>query len=127
MLSLKLSGSDRRAQQMRALICRLRVTAIALILAAASYTPSYPGDVLQDTWEVVSDPIGLSRSSKELSDSVQRTIIQLNQFEGVANSHVKERLEQIRSILHDAIGGTDEAIKKAMAAMRDIERQVNID
>jgi hypothetical protein len=85
------------------------------------------GTVLQDAWNVVSDPIGLQRSSGELSDSLQRTLIQLSSMESATNEHVAERLEQIRSILKDVIGGTDETIEKARKAMQDIESKVNLD
>jgi hypothetical protein len=73
--------------------------------------------------DFLSDPIGL----KKMSDSAERIMIQLQQLEGIANAHVRERLEQVRSILRDAINGSQEVIAKATQSMLDVEKQVNSD
>jgi hypothetical protein len=54
-------------------------------------------------------------------------MIQLQSLEGVTNAHVTERLEQIRSILRDAISGAEDAIKRATADMLALEAQINND
>lgn len=55
-------------------------------------------DVFTDLHGVVTDPFKLGQASRELSSSLERTMLQLQQLEGITNAHVQERLEQIRSI-----------------------------
>jgi hypothetical protein len=81
----------------------------------------------QEAWNVVTDPLKLGQSSQTLADSLDRTLIQLHQLESVANYDVKERLEQIRSILKDAIDGSDAVIATATRAMLEIEGRINED
>ena len=90
-------------------------------------SPAKAGNIFEDAYNVVTDPVGLRRSSATLSDSVERTLIQLKALEGVANSHVEQRLEQMRSILRDAIGGANEVIAAATDRMLSLEAQVNTD
>ena len=82
---------------------------------------------MQDAWGFATDPIGLDRSSKTLSDSIQRTLIQLQALEGVVNYDVQQRLEQIRSIIRDAINGTQAIIDDATSKMLTLEAQINSD
>jgi hypothetical protein len=82
---------------------------------------------VQEAWNVVTDPLKLRQSSQTLADSLDRTLIQLQQLEGVANYDVKERLEQIRSILKDAVDGSDAVIANATRAMLEIEGRINED
>jgi hypothetical protein len=70
------------------------------------------------------DPIGLDRASKTLSDSLQRTLIQLQALESQANYDAQQRLEQIRSIVEEVLKGTQEAIDDATAKMLTLEGQI---
>lgn len=81
----------------------------------------------QDVWGVVTDPLKLQKSSSTLSDSVERSLIELKALEGTTNGHVQERLDQIRSIVNSAIGGTNDAIASAISQMNQLERQINDD
>lgn len=83
----------------------LCLIALASIGLGGSYSPSYAGNVFQDMWGVATDPLKLSAASKELSESAERIMIQLSQLEGVANAHIDQRLEQMRSIIKDALNG----------------------
>jgi len=105
----------------------LRLTLIVGILGVTFHSSSRADNAFQDAWGVATDPAGLKKTSKELSDSVERTMIQLKELEGIVNGHVTDRLEQIRSIIHDALGGTDAVIQKAIASMSALEKQVNLD
>ncbi len=84
-------------------------------------------DFFEDVWGVATDPLKLGKASTELSDSVERTMIQLRSLEGVANSHATERLEQIRSIVKDAIDGSYDEVQKSIKSMRELDKQVNKD
>ena len=90
-------------------------------------SPAKAGNIFEDAYGVVTDPVGLRRTSATLSESVERTLIQLGALEGVANSHVEQRLEQMRSILRDAIGGAKEVLATATDRMISLEAQVNTD
>lgn len=76
---------------------------------------------------VLNDPLGLRGTSRELSEGVERALAQLNALEKSANKHVEERLEQIRSIVKDALKGGQEAIDKAVVEMNRLETQINKD
>jgi hypothetical protein len=104
---------------MRALKSALRVTLCSLTMVLAAPTPSFP--------DLGLDPFGLSSSSKELSEAAQRIMIQLRELEGIANYDVKQRLEQVRSIMRDAVSGVEDVIHLAMTAMLILESQVNQD
>ena len=112
---------------MRSVPKALRLLLIGSVGLATSPGPSFAGNVFQDMWGVVTDPLKLSQSSKTLADTTANVMIQLEDLEGVTNGHVAERLEQVRSILKDAINGTDAEIQKAVSAMNDLEAQVNND
>jgi hypothetical protein len=92
----------------------------AVVSLALMSPPSYSADLLS----VVTDPVGLSRSSKELSDSLNRTMLQLQALEQNTNYDVAARLEQIRSIIREATSG---AIAGAEAAMLTLEAKVDTD
>lgn len=73
------------------------------------------------------DPLGVAGASQTLSDSLDRTMNQLDALEDKADGHVKERLEQIRSIMQEALKGGNAAIKHAEDAMLEVEKQVDKD
>jgi ElaB/YqjD/DUF883 family membrane-anchored ribosome-binding protein len=103
----------------------LKALIIGVLLALPSSLRA--GNFFQDTWDVVTDPLKLRSSSSKLADSLDRTLIQLTQLAGQANAHVQERLEQVRSILKDALDGTEQSIAKATSAMLMLEAKVNDD
>ena len=101
--------------------------ALSLLITVALQLGSARANFFQDVWGVVTDPLGLRRSSATLSDAVERALIQLRELERDANSDVRERLEQIRSIVREALSGADGAIAKALAAMLELEARTNQD
>lgn len=80
-------------------------------------------NVFEDAWNVVADPLKLDHSSKTLSDSLYRTLLQVDTLESRANYDASQRIAQIRSILADA----DQDINKAEKEMAAIEAKVNQD
>src|ERR1700744_2651333 len=84
-------------------------------------------NVFGDVWGVVTDPLGLRRASQTLSESVERSLIQLTALESVANNDVKARLEQIRSIVTDALSGQRALIDQAVLNMNQLEASINRD
>lgn len=100
---------------------------LAAGLLSVTFTESNAKGFLGDVWGVVTDPLKLKRSSDTLADSVDRSLIQLQQLEGVVNYDTKERLEQIRSILKDAMQGGDAIIKRATSSALEIEGKINDD
>jgi hypothetical protein len=101
---------------------------LLLICAVIGWPPTANGaNFFAEAWGVVTDPLKLRQSSQTLAESLDRTLLQLQQLEGVVNYDVKERLEQIRSILKDAINGGNEVIANATRAMLEIEGRVNED
>jgi hypothetical protein len=80
-----------------------------------------------DALEITFDLLGVSSASRELSEAADRTMRQLSELEGKANYDVKERLEQLRGIVQQAIAGGQATIDKAVAAMNQLENQVNKD
>jgi hypothetical protein len=85
------------------------------------------GNVLEDAYAVVTDPLKLGKASSELSASLERTLNQLNALESKTTYDVQQRLEQIRSILHDAIDGTQAIIADATKRMLELEASINAD
>jgi hypothetical protein len=73
------------------------------------------------------DLLGINSASETLAASLERTMIELQKLEGVANSHVEQRLVQIRSIVNDAMTGAQATIDLATARMLTLEGQVNSD
>ena len=99
--------------------------AISLLLASAS--PAICGNIFQDAWGVVTDPFKLGKASSELSQSLERTMAQLSILESQTNYDVQQRLEQIRSIVRDALDGTQAIIDDATTRMLALEAQINAD
>lgn len=94
-------------------------------VAALLARPANAGGILEDGLKV--DPFGLARSSQTLSDSFQRTLIQLAQLESKIDFDAYERLEQIRSILQGVVVGVKSTIDEATQKMLELEKQVNAD
>lgn len=110
-------------------MCRMRKLVIAIALSASTFAFSAKSqaNIFDDTWGIVTDPIKLRQSSATLADSLDRTLAQLETLEGKADVHIAERLEQIRSIIKEAMGGTEQLLDKATADMLRLEVQVNVD
>ncbi len=102
---------------------------LILILFCCASTPerSLAGGLIGDVWGVVTDPLKLRASSSTLAESLERTLQQLSALEGQVNGHVEQRLEQIRSIVKDALSGERELIERATDAMVQLEGKVNED
>ena len=99
----------------------------ALVMSICSSPTANAGGVVEDIWGVVTDPLKLSAASSTLSDSVRRTLEQLASLEGKANYDVQARLDQIRSILREALVGGNAAISNAIVQMARLETQINAD
>lgn len=108
-----------------ALNIRASLAAGLLLLVLNQHEAS--ANFFQDVWGVVTDPLKLKKSSSTLSDSVERSLIELKALEGTTNGHVQERLEQIRSIVNGAINGTGAQISSALDKMNEVERHINED
>ena len=106
---------------------RFVAPAFALLFAAFTSTSAVSSNFFEDAWGVVTDPLGLKKASGDISESLDRTLIQLRDLEGVANNNVKERLEQIRSILKDVINGSQTVVDVALFQMRALEADINMD
>jgi hypothetical protein len=89
----------------------------------------YPAkaNVFGDIWGIATDPLKLDRSSKTLADSLARTMLQLKELEKQVNYDATARLEQIRSIVQEALRGSEAAIERAERAMLTLEQQINQD
>jgi hypothetical protein len=98
----------------------LTFVCLIIILSSGSLNAA---SMFEDMWGVATDPLKLDSSSRELSETAQRIMIQLKDLEGVANSHVEARLEQVRSIIRDA----DADVQKSLGKIRDLEIQINSD
>ncbi len=90
-------------------------------------SPAFSNNVFQDLWGIVDDPIKLRASSRELSDSIQRTMIQLNELEATGNYDGQQRLEQIRSIAQEVIDHGDVVVADALSRMTALETKTNDD
>lgn len=104
----------------------LRYALVGLVILSLTM-PTCRADVYQKVWGVVSDPLKLGKASSELSDTVTRTLAQLDQLEKDGNTHVTERLEQIRSILKDVVVGSQSTIDLALRDMLALETKVDYD
>lgn len=107
----------------------MRILGLAVILlggvtATVDAAAATPFDKI---WAIVNDPLGIQRGSTQLYDTTMRSLLQLQELEGITNAHVEQRLEQIRSIVRDAVSRTNDSIAKAEAAMRSLEDQINRD
>ena len=84
-------------------------------------------NVFGDLWGVVTDPLKLGKASTELSDSAQRSLIQISELESQTNYDAQQRLEQMRSILKDAITSGETVIDEVTNKMHDLEDKINQD
>jgi hypothetical protein len=112
---------------MRSFLKAMLYVVVGSTALVGSSVPSVSGNVFQDVWGVITDPLKLRASSSELSASVERALLQLNQLEGRADYDIKARLEQIRSILREALDGGEAALKNALDRMTALEKQINED
>jgi hypothetical protein len=105
---------------------RARILFSALIfLALVSFSDRCAaGGFASGLWGIATDPLKLRAASSTLADSIERTLQQLSALEGQANAHVQERLEQIRSIVNDALSGQKDLLDKATANMLLLEKTV---
>ena len=100
---------------------------IAVTVLTASISPGISQNFFTEVGNVVTDPIKLRAASSDLSDSLERSLIQLNVLEAQVNYDAQERLEQIRTIAKEAIGGTDTVIANATQKMLALEAKINTD
>jgi hypothetical protein len=100
---------------MRVKMIFLRALLVIILAGSALVLSSHPSssNFFGDLWGIATDPLKLGRASGEFSNSLQRTLIQLEELERHGNYDVKERLEQIRSIVRDVIAGSQETIAVA--------------
>jgi hypothetical protein len=112
---------------MKSLGSAIRLAVVALSSYVASSSPGLSGNFFQDAWGVITDPLKLQQSSSTLSDSLQRSLIQLSTLEAQGNYDAQQRLEQIRSIVQDVIGGTAVTISLETAKMLELEAAINAD
>jgi hypothetical protein len=111
---------------------RIRLRLIGAVLLTGIFgvgvsSPAFAGRFFKDVWGVVTDPLKLDKASSELSSSVDRSLIQLSALEGSANAHVEQRLDQIRSILNEAIDRENISIASAISQMETLEDSINDD
>jgi light-regulated signal transduction histidine kinase (bacteriophytochrome) len=92
-----------------------------------SSTPSASGNFFQDLLGVVTDPLKLKAASSELSESIERSLIQLNELESKTNYDVQQRLQQIHAIADEIIQKGDAAVADALNRMTALERKINND
>lgn len=92
------------------------------------------GGFLGDVWGVVTDPFKLKSASEELSASVSRTLDELRRLEQQANVDVRDRIEQVGSIVDTVLDATDKNVSnlsemadRALIKMASIERQAHQD
>jgi hypothetical protein len=109
-------------------VTSFRTLVLLIILTlVASASPAISRNVFQDAWGVVTDPFKLEKSSSELSQSLERTLAQLGVLESKTDYDVQQRLEQIRSIVHDALDGAHALVADATKRMLALEAQINAD
>jgi len=102
-----------------------KTTLVLVVGLLQAFCTPIRADFFKEAAGFVTDPIGLRRASSELSDSLERTLVQLKDLEGVANADIKNRLEQIRSIMKEVHLDVNGTIQAALASMRAIEADVN--
>jgi hypothetical protein len=76
---------------------------VAAAIACAVIFTVRPTASRADVLGADTDPLKLLAASRELSESVDRTLNQLAALDGRANYDVQQRLEQVRTIVHQAI------------------------
>jgi hypothetical protein len=106
---------------------RLYNTSILIITIIFLFTASAAANVFEDMYGICTDPLKLYASSHQLAESLERTLNQLKDLEHVANYDMKNRIEQIRNVVNEAISGEHGAITHATESMLQIENQVNAD
>jgi hypothetical protein len=110
----------------------MRITLLFLMTVLSfGQAPSAQANLFGDLRGIVTDPIGVRRASATLADSAERTLIQLNNLSTSADNQIKERIEQVRGIMHElltqALTGTSVVIEQATQSMLALEQRVNAD
>ena len=102
------------------MIRKLFASAIGAIILSFGFATPSTSRVFEDVWGVVTDPLKLGQSSAQLAASVERVMLQLQALQAKADYDVKQRLEQVRSILK-------ETIAEASERMLAVEKEINAD
>lgn len=100
------------------------------IALAASQCVAHADTAVQGLYHEIIDPLGIVRgteNTKDIADSADRIVGQLEELEGHGNGDVEQRLEQVRAILLETIGGTDQVIEQARGAIFALEAQTDAD
>jgi len=98
---------------------------MASILLSATIPAAGPADA--QGIGINLDLLGVSSAADTLKETAERTMIQLQAIEQQTNYDAEQRIEQVRSILKEAIGGTQKAVDDAIDKMKLLETQVNND
>jgi hypothetical protein len=102
-------------------------TALCSLMAVSSSLSPSKANIFDDIAGIVTDPFKLKAASSTLSDSMQRSLAQLEKMEDKTNNHVAERLEQMRTITDSIIIGAQTTIDKATADMLVLESKIDTD
>jgi hypothetical protein len=102
----------------RSALAAVPLLAATIFSSHASYAQSLGANI---------DLLGVSSAAKDLRETAERTMIQLQSLERVANYDVEQRLEQLRSIVKDALDGTQASIELASRRASDLEAKINKD
>ena len=105
--------------------CLLSTVALyaAQMLAPSAATASF----WTDLGGVITDPLKLQSSSKEVSASLQRTMFQLDQLESQSNYDIADRINQVSQVVNEALSGSEALEAKAISDANNLEQQVNSD
>ncbi len=123
-----------RAAGIRALpqvfLCALTVAAVLVQLTILGSPKAQAGNLVGDAVGVVTDPFKIGKGSEELAAVAERTMIQLRELEKNTNLDIKDRLEQVRTIVADFdrsaslnIKAVDSLAQNAIAQLRSLESQ----
>jgi hypothetical protein len=99
--------------------------AFLIVATLAVMTPinSAQAGLFDDLWGIATDPLKIGK----LADSAQRSLIQIKELEAQGNYDATARLEQMRSIITEAIAGGEDAINLAANKMDALEKQIDTD
>jgi hypothetical protein len=83
-----------------------------------------PGNAFQDVWSAFNDPLKLRESSRNISESLERSLNQLRALQHASNDMAQQRLEQIRSIMREFQAQFDQSIDRIARRLLEIENQI---
>ncbi len=103
----------------------MRRPAFLISLLLSQWASAAEAGFVSDAWRILTDPFKLDKSTSNLLETVERAAIHAERLEGKVNDDVRKRLDQVDTIVKDALARMDGSIDKVDAVANKALDHIN--